>query len=299
MTKKVVYGMPTVRSAPTVQYGIAKGYFKDEGVDLSARALHAGPAIAAALNSGELAFGHLGTPPALVSHSRGARFRAVGSGIKRKLHLYLGIHSSIEKLEALKGGRIGLLSMGSCDEWVGRRMLQTHGLRAGVDVQLVPVHDAYERIIEQIAERQIDGALAIEPSMSAGEEQGVLKIWAAAYEEQYLPVFQWNVLAASDELIRNDPGLLKALLRAYIRCSHAARENADEFISFVAEEFHLPLAVAQRSVLREMSHYEFDCRMDQAGLQRAIELQTSLRALQRPVTPEEFADLRYLPNTVG
>lgn len=299
MGRKVVYGMPTDRSAPTVQYGIAKGYFKDEGIDLSARALHGGPAIAAALDSGALAFGHLGTPPALVARAGGARFRAVGSGIKRKLHLYLGIRIGIEKFEGLRGGRIGLLSMGSCDEWVGRRMLEIHGLRAGVDVQLVPLRDAYEKVVELIAEGQIDGALAIEPSMSAGEEQGVLKIWAAAYDEPYLPVFQWNVLAASDELIRKDPGLLRALLRAYVRSSHAMRDNAEEFIGFVAEEFRLSIAVTRRSVLRELSHYEFDCRIDLSGLQKAIDLQTSLHALERPVTIEECVDLEYLPELAG
>lgn len=299
MATNVIYGMPTARSAPSVQFGIAKGFFKDEGIELSVRAFHSGPAIAAALDSGELAFGHLGTPPALVAHSCGARFRAVGSGIKRKLHLYLGIRSSIEQLAALKGGRIGLLSMGSCDEWVGRRMLETHGLRAGLDVELVPVHDAYERIVGLIGERTIDGALAIEPSMSAGEEERILKIWAAAHDEPYLPVFQWNVIAASDELIQNDPALLKALLRAYVRSSHAARNLLDEFIAFVAEQFVLPLAVARRSILREIGHYELDGRIDHAGMQKAVELQASLGALQRPVNQSEFLDLRYLPSQAG
>ena len=204
MARKVVYGMPTERSAPSVQYGVAKGFFRDEGIDLFAQAFHGGPAIAAALDCGELEFAHLGTPPALVARSRGARFRAVGSAIKRRLHLYFGIRSNIAQVEDLRGGRLGLLSMGSCDEWVGRRMLQDHGLQAGADVELVPVFQGYENIVGLIAARDIDGAIAIEPSMSLGEEEGVLKIWAAAFDEPYLPVFQWNVLAASDRLIGAD-----------------------------------------------------------------------------------------------
>lgn len=295
MARTVIYGMPTERSAPSVQFGIARGFFRDEGIDLSAKALHGGPAIAAALDRGELEFAHLGTPPALVAHSRGARFRAVGGAIKQRLHLYLGIRSDIGRVEDLRGGRLGLLSMGSCDEWVSRRMLQDHGLQAGTDVELVPVYQGYENIVGLIAAREIDGALAIEPSMSAGEEEGILKIWAAAYDDPYLPVFQWNVLAASDRLIGDDPELLKALLRAYARSSRAAREETDDFIAFTAETFGLPVATVRRSTLREIGHYELACRIDSAGLEKSIALQGSLNALDRPVAPAEFLDLRYIP----
>ena len=174
-------------------------------------------------------------------------------------------------------------------------MLQDHGLQAGADVELVPVYQGYENIVGLIAARDIDGAIAIEPSMSLGEEEGVLKIWAAAYDEPYLPVFQWNVLAASDRLIGVDPLLLKALLRAYARLSRAAREETDDFIAFTAEIFHLPPAVVRRSVLREIDHYEFACRIDSAGLEKAIALQSSLGALDRSVTAADFIDLRYVP----
>jgi ABC-type nitrate/sulfonate/bicarbonate transport system substrate-binding protein len=295
MGKQIVYGMPAEKSAPSVQYGIVRGFFKDEGIDLSTRALFGGPAIAAALSSGDLSFGHLGTPPALVAHSKGARFRAVGSAIKRKLHMYFAVRSDIVDLRSLERGSIGLLSLGSCDEWVGRKMLQVHGLKPDVDVRLVPIGDGYDRVVDLIATREIDGALAIEPNVSEGEARSVVKTWAAAYDEPYLPRFQWNVLAASDELIRTDAPLLRALLRGYRRSSHAVREETDDFISFLAEKFQLSHAVAQRSVRREIEHYEFDGVIDSAGLLRAIELQSSLKALQRSVIPAEFADLSYLP----
>lgn len=180
---KLEYGMPTDKSAPNVQFGIAKGYFEEEGIDLAVRVIYGGPALAAALSTGGVHFGHLGTPPALVSQSRGAPFRVVGSAVKKKLHLYLGLHVDLESPTALRGGRLGLLSMGSCDEWVSRSMLARFGLKAGEDVQLVPIHDEYARLVDLIADRRIDAALAIEPNISEGEERKVLRVWAAAYDE--------------------------------------------------------------------------------------------------------------------
>ena len=294
--REVVYGMPTEKSAPTVEFGIARGFFAEEGIRLTTRALYGGPAIAKALNEGRLDFGHLGTPPAIVAHGKGARFRLVASGVKKKAHLYLGVHPRLKNFPDLRGAKLGLLSLGSCDEWIARRMLSLNGLDPERDVTFVPIAEEYDRISELFAEGRIDAALAIEPNMALGESAGVLKIWAAAYDRPYLPVFQWTVLAASDRLIADDPELVRALLRAYVRSSHAARDHAEEFIAFVAERFSLPAAVARCSIEREMDHYELDGRMDLPGLAKAIEVQSSLNAVQRPVSPDGLTDLRFLPH---
>lgn len=292
--REVVYGMPTDKSAPTVEYGIACGFFAEEGIRLTTKPLYGGPAIAKALNEGHLHFGHLGTPPAIVAHGNGARFRLVASGVKKKPHLYLGVRPDLRSFHDLRGAKIGLLSLGSCDEWIARRMLSLNDLDPDRDVMFVPIGDEYDRISELFAQRRIDAALAIEPNVALGEAAGVLRIWAAAYEERYLPVFQWTVLAASDRLIREDPELLCALIRGYVRSSRAARDDADQFIQFVAERFALPVAVARASLGRELNHYDFDGRIDVAGLAKAIELQTTLRP-QRAVGPDDLTDLRFLP----
>ena len=293
--REVVYGMPTDKSAPTVEFGVARGFFAEEGIRLTTKPLYGGPAIAQALNDGSLDFGHLGTPPAIVAHGENARFRLVASGVKKKPHLYLGVRPDWRGFEQLRGAKLALLSLGSCDEWIARRMLSLNGLDPDRDVTFVPIGEEYDRIGELFAARRIDAALAIEPNMTLGEAAGVLKIWAAAYDERYLPVFQWTVLAASDRLINDDPQLLRALLRAYVRASRAARDDADEFGRFLAERFRLPLRVAQTSIAREMSHYELDGRIDLPGLAKAIEVQASLRALPRRVSAEDLTDLRFLP----
>lgn len=111
----------------------------------------------------------------------------------------------------------------------------------------------------------------------------------------YLPDFQWTVLIASDELIKNEPNLLRAVLRAYSRTARAASNNPEEYIAFTAELFKLPPNVVRRSVMREISHYELACRLDWSGFQRAIELQMSLGALQQRVEAADVVDLRFIP----
>jgi ABC-type nitrate/sulfonate/bicarbonate transport system substrate-binding protein len=162
-------------------------------------------------------------------------------------------------------------------------------------VRFVPIGEDYDRIADLFAERRVDAALAIEPNMALGEAAGVLEILAAAYDAPFLPVFQWTVLAASDRLIKQDPELVRALLRAYVRSSRAARDYPGEFVSFVAERFRLPLEIARRSIRREMKHYEVNGAIDMPGLRKAIEVQSSLNAQARSVSADRLTDLRFLP----
>ena len=293
MVTPVVYGMPARTSAPTVEFGIKKGFFAEEGIALTTKAYYGGPAIASALSSGDLHFGHLGTPPAIVALGEGARFWLVGSGVKQKPHLYLGVRPEIEHYSALRGARFGLLSMGSCDEWIARRILAVHGV-SDAEVQFVPIGSRYDRIADLFFEGSIDAALAIEPNMSVAEEAGALKIWAAAYEPPYLPIFQWTVLATSNYLMNREPGLLRALLRAYVRSSKAARDNVEEYVAFVAELFAVAPTVARNSVEREIRHYAFDARIDFAGLRKALELQRTMGALKIDLSAGDIVTEQFL-----
>ncbi|MGH9418347.1 MAG: hypothetical protein ACRD3J_00115, partial [Thermoanaerobaculia bacterium] len=60
---KLEYGVPTDKCALTVLLGIEKGFFREQGIDLSVRVVFGGPALAAAYDSGQLQFGEIGSPP--------------------------------------------------------------------------------------------------------------------------------------------------------------------------------------------------------------------------------------------
>ena len=103
--------------------------------------------------------------------------------------MFLGVRKDIGSFEALKGCRIGLLSIGSCPSWIVHKILAHHGLDAARDVELVPLGADYPHIIDFVHDGRIDACLATEPNLSIGEDAGILDIWAAAYDAPYLPHF--------------------------------------------------------------------------------------------------------------
>ncbi len=83
MAIAIEYGVPTDKCGLQLRLGIAKGFFREEGLDLAVRVIFGGPEIAAAYDSGRLKIGELGTPPGLTAIGKGARFKIVGSSVRR------------------------------------------------------------------------------------------------------------------------------------------------------------------------------------------------------------------------
>lgn len=293
--KQIAYGVPSGNDALTVRFGIEEGVFADEGVDLTIKMVFGGPEIAAAFDTGAAPIGSLGYPSGLPAMASGKRFRIIASGCRQQAHLYLGVRKDITTYAELKGKRIGLLSIGSCPSWIVHKMLAQHGLDANKDVTLVPLHDQYPRIIDLMDDGAIDACLVTEPNLAIGEERDILNVWAAGYEQQYLPDFQWIVRVANSDFIAREPESVSTVLRGCRKSAHHAANNRKEFTRFVARHYDANESAIERAMDREFPRYQLDCSLDIAGLKKSIDMLTELGGIDRAAEPEEFTDLRFLP----
>jgi NitT/TauT family transport system substrate-binding protein len=290
---RLEFGVPTDKSAAEVRLGIEKGFFRDEGIDLSVRIVFGGPPLAAAYDRGELVFGEIGSPPAINAIAAGARFRIIGSGTRQKAHMYLGVRPAIRSFAELKGQRIGLLSIGSCPDWFLRRILAVEGLDPARDVTFVPLLEDYPRVIDLIKEGRIDACLATEPAISEGEAKGLINVWRAVYEARYVPDFQWVVVVANTNFITQEPALIQAALRALRRSNHYALAHVDEFADVIARHNRIEPDIARRSIVRELSHLHPETSLDRAGLEKAIDLQFALGGIPVRLGIEAFTDRAF------
>jgi NitT/TauT family transport system substrate-binding protein len=286
MTQKLVrliYGAPTDKCAITVRLGIAKGFFRDEGIDLAVRVIYGGPELAAAYSSGEIPFGEMGSPPCVTAIGKGANISIIGGGVRRKAHMYVGVRKDIPDWNGLKGRRIGLLSRGSCPEWFLRSMLIARCIDPDSDVQLVGLHEDYSRVVDVMQEGRIDAALAVEPAMAIGEERGVLRVIAAVYDEPSIPPIQWIVRVGNRKFAESNHSLVEAALRACVRSSQYAANHVDELIDFAAKHYGLAPGTARRAMLRDFSELHFAGEIDFRGLENVLELQLRLGAIDKPL----------------
>ena len=295
--RKVVYGAPTDKCAVALRLGIEKGIFEEQGLDLSVRVVFGGPEIATAYDSGELEIGEMGSPPAITAIADGKAFRIIASGCRQKAHMFFGAARDIpvNDYQALKGKRIGILGLGSCPDWIMRRILICEGLDPDTDVTFVPLLNDYPRVIDFLADGKIDACLVSEPNIAIGEERGELNYWTPALVEPYLPNYQWIVRVARNELIERDPELIRTVLRGAQLSAHYAVSHVDEWVAFAARQYGTTKEAARRAVERERSHFQLDCQIDMAGFERSLELQRELGGIGEDMTVENFLDLRFQP----
>ena len=296
---RVEYGIPTDKEALPLALGIERGFFRDEGLDLALKVVFGGPEIAAAYDSGLLAIGELGSPPALAALARGARFRIVGSGIRRRALQYLVARPHIEDWAALRGKRVGALSRGSCSYWFGRLVLGANGLDPDRDVELVGLNERYPRVVDLLESDELAAAVLSEPNVSIGEDRGAFRVWQALTDAQFCPAMQWTVVVVGERTRAAEPELIRAVLRASRRSYHWCDEHPDEWAAFIARRLGIPNATAARSIERERPDLHYDCRPDMAGLELAIALQLRLGAFSQRLSATEITDLSFLPQEVS
>jgi ABC-type nitrate/sulfonate/bicarbonate transport system substrate-binding protein len=294
MPRSLAYGVPTDRCGLQLRLGIEKGFFRDEGIDLELRVVFGGPEIAAELDAGRLPIGELGTPPGLTAMANGARFRIVGSGVRRGAVLYLVARKEFCSFADLKRARLGVLSKGSCSDWYMRELLRARGLDPEADVTIVGLGQRYPQVLTLLSHGDLDGAIIAEPHVSTGEAAGHIKVWLGVNSCDFAPRMQWTLMVANDNLLRDEPDLVHRVVSACRRSYRYAAEHRTEWADFGARYFRIPGSTMMRSIERELPDLHFDCEVDIEGLVAAVALQQRLGSVPASLRLNDIVDPRFM-----
>jgi NitT/TauT family transport system substrate-binding protein len=297
--QKLDYGVPSDKVGMDIRFGIEKGFFASEGLDLNVRIVFGGPEIAAMYESGELKIGEIGTPPATTALAQRATFKIIGSGVRRRALQYFVARPEISSWSDLKGRGVGALSKGSCSYWFARLVLDRNGMNPDKDVQVIGLGPKYANVVDLLKSGDIHGAVISEPNISIGENRGALRILKALTEPEFCPTMQWMVVVANRDFLMRSPKLAAAVLRASRRSYHYVAANPKEYAQFCADHLGTDASTILASIERERGDMHPDCEIDMDGLDLAIDLQRRLGAFDAPIKARDIVDLRYLPETAA
>jgi ABC-type nitrate/sulfonate/bicarbonate transport system substrate-binding protein len=293
MPKFLAYGVPTNRCGLQVRMGVEKGFFREEGIDLELRVVFGGPEIADELDAGRLLVGELGTPPGLTAMANGARFRIVGSGVRRGAVLYFVARKQFSTFAELKRARLGVLSKGSCSDWYMRELLRHQGLDPEADVTIVALGQRYPQVLTLLADADLDGAIIAEPNVSMGEQAGYFNVWLGVNRSDFAPRMQWTIMVANRELLLHEPELVRGILSGCRRSYRYAAEHRLEWADFGVRYFGIPRSTMMKSIERELPDLHFDCEIDTEGLAAAVALQHRLGGVPASFRLSDVVDPRF------
>jgi NitT/TauT family transport system substrate-binding protein len=237
--KKPISAMQAVS---TVDFGYlptllarSKGFFVQEGLDLKLLVVSVRVSVPALL-SREVHFAAAGSsmPAAL----KGAPLKAIYYTYKTST-FQLIVRPDIAGSQNLKGKTIAVSSPGSSNDQAARLMLKKLGLEPGRDATLLSTGDSQARLLAM--ESNLAAGSAVNPDVAAHLALRGYRILMNSAEVYPVP---FSGMAVHEDLIRENPDLIKRWLRAHIRAMLYIRKNPEDAAQVAAKELKLTPEVA-------------------------------------------------------
>ncbi|MDO8692091.1 MAG: ABC transporter substrate-binding protein [Dehalococcoidia bacterium] len=207
----VKFGSPGSVSDAGVYVGVERGYFRDLGLDVQVLPFQSGPTMVAPVASGDLdvAGGSINT----------ALFNAIDRGVALKMVAGKGSNvegfnfsritvrkdlidsGQVKEIKDLKGKKFGMTGLKSSPEAIVSQMLKNSGFTID-DVELVVL--SYADMLPGYANKAIDLAMQIEPTLTAAVENGLAVRWPpGATSTMYGGEYQAAALVYSEPFSKN------------------------------------------------------------------------------------------------
>ena len=239
-----------------------------------------------AVHKRSIRIGNMGLPPFLKAFSEGLPAKIIGSTAVQRLDTFLVSKPRIDRITDLRGKKVGVLSVGSCDSYFLRQILEKGGM-SPADTEGVPLKESYGKLSEILSGR-VDATFMVEPQVTLGESQGIIKV--LAHLADYFPKYQWGILFAREDLLKENRDVVNRVLDAYRRSAKSIKEGPEETTAYGSRLFRMKKAVFRKALDRSLPNWETEGKIDREGLRNAIRIQREMGAIPREIAGEELVD---------
>ena len=278
---------------------LAKGYFKQEGADVTGILSSAGGGTTLRnMLAGNAPYAEVNPNAVIAAIQQGADIKIVSGNVLTVAEFVWAVKpdSPIRGVADLRGRKLGYTNPRSTSQALATMVLQTAGLKTE-DVTLVKTGGFGEGVAALDA-GLIDAAPIPEPLWSNFKSK--YRIIARASE--ILPPIANVVGVPASAPTPGQEAFIRAVIRARRRAVADMVANPEETGTIIAEAYNIPPDVATEAVRALTSSHtagvEYwgagDIRLD--GLRRAIEVQKSVGAISGDVQAEKIVDPRFLPD---
>jgi ABC-type nitrate/sulfonate/bicarbonate transport system substrate-binding protein len=204
---------------------LARGYFKQQGLQIEPILIRGGPAAIAALVSGEVDFAAIGGAQAVFrSRARGLDLSIIGCTSSTTNYILLG-NKQTRTVEDLKGKMIGVTGAGTYSEFAVKAFLRKHNINPDKDVTLRAIGGTVLRAAA--IEKGIIAAAPFSPEDAVRLIKAGYVVISNMSESLGIPQ---NIIVTRNEVLEKYPDTSKRVLKAYIQGIQLAKFNKKEAI---------------------------------------------------------------------
>lgn len=213
-----------------IRFGVEKGFFDEENLDVDFTQVQDA---VTGVATGALTFAFGPTSVYLRAAEKGAPIKIVSSAFRSKGPFFLIARPGIESVADLKGKTVGIAQDGGNMETYTRQILSDNGVDPDTDVTFI-ANGVNEQAYGTLTTGQVDATIIHQPFPALGEIEGKSVTLARGWD--YLPTYHTGVLIAGNDVIENDPELVRRGLRAYFKAYTYAKEHYDEYLPWLQEK---------------------------------------------------------------
>jgi NitT/TauT family transport system substrate-binding protein len=279
---------------------LAKGYFKEEGLNITGLISSAGggTSLRNMLAGGGVPYGEVNPGVVVSAILAGADLRIVSDNVLTVAEFVWAVKldSPIKSIKDFKGKKIGYTNPRSTSQALARMLLQAGGYTEA-DAELVKT-GGFGEGIAALDSGQIDVAPITEPLWSKVKT----KYRAVVVANDVLPPLDNVVGVATVEMMEKRGDFIRAVIRARRKAVIFMKEHPDEAAVIVAKEYNLDLDIAKSAVRNLVTAktqgvpYWGEGKIHLDGLKRMIEAQRSVGAITGEVDYNKIIDTRFLPD---
>ena len=204
---------------------LARGFFKQQGLQIEPILIRGGPAAIAALVSGEVDFAAIGGAQAVFrSRARGLDISIIGCTSSTTNYILLG-DKRTRTNEDLRGKTIGITGAGTYSEFAMRAFLKKYNINPDKEVVLRAIGGTVLRAAA--IEKGIIAAAPFSPEDGVRLIKAGFSVISNLNESLGIPQ---NILVSRNEFLEKYPETSKRVLKAYIQGINLAKYSKKEAI---------------------------------------------------------------------
>jgi len=219
-------------------YGIDKGFYRREGVDLQFRILRSDLAVSAIVGSREVDYMY-GAGTAFRAAAKGLPIRILSHDIKSVLH-YLMVPPSIQSAKDLKGKKVAVGSLGGTNMAAARASIKALGLDPDKDVTYIVIGAASIRMAA-METGSVQASMMPAPWNARMKQKGFKEMMFAG-DVISDPL---NGIVTSKEKLEKNTEQVKKVLRGFLRALKAVRTDKRDVSEFMAAKYSLDLKTSE------------------------------------------------------
>jgi ABC-type nitrate/sulfonate/bicarbonate transport system substrate-binding protein len=267
-------------------YGIERGFYRDEGIELVYVSLRADLGIKALL-SGDIDYSY-STGTIIRGALMGLPVRNLTFDFSRVLHALMS-RPEIPNAGALRGKRVGVSSFGATGDLAARVGLRSLGLDPEKDVTIITLGTDTLRHAALMAGTVQATHMPVPLNIQLKKEGYHELVYAGKILQRPL-----TGLATSVEKIQKNPGQVQRMVRAFLRSTRALKAERAGFISFAQRKYGYSKDVMEEAYKYLVDALSQDGFVEDASLQAAIDEAKSLAKITKSVAQSDVVDYSFL-----